>query len=94
VLTTALADLKTIDFVYIDGNHRKQPTLDYFNQIRQYANNETVFIFDDIHWSLEMEEAWATICADESMHVTIDVFHFGIAFIRKEQVKEHFVLRW
>ena len=93
-LSSVLEELKTVDFVYIDGNHRKQPTLDYFHQIRKYAHNDTVFIFDDIHWSLEMEEAWATICADESIHVTIDVFHFGMEFIRQEQVKEHFVLRW
>lgn len=94
VLTGVLDELKTIDFVYIDGNHRRQPTLDYFRLIRQYAHNETVIIFDDIHWSLEMEEAWRTICEDETVHVTLDVFHFGIVILRPEQVKEHFVLRW
>lgn len=94
VLPEVLEELKTVDLVYIDGNHRKQPTLDYFNAIRKYAHNETVFIFDDIHWSVEMEEAWKTICADPEVHVSIDVFHFGLVFFRSQQVKEHFVLRW
>jgi predicted O-methyltransferase YrrM len=94
VLPGVLNELKTVDLVYIDGNHRKEATLDYFRQIRKYAHNETVFIFDDIHWSVEMEEAWAAICADPEVHVSIDVFHFGLVFFRKEQVKEHFVLRW
>lgn len=93
-LAGVLEELKTVDLVYIDGNHRRQPTLDYFSQIRKYAHNETVFIFDDIHWSLEMEEAWRTICADPELHVSLDVFHFGVVFIRSQQVKEHFVLRW
>lgn len=93
-LPAALDELKSVDFVYIDGNHRKDATLDYFHQIGRYAHNETVLIFDDIHWSLEMEEAWAAIAADPDVHVSIDVFHFGIVFFRKEQVKEHFVLRW
>lgn len=94
VLPSVLEELQEVDFVYVDGNHRKQPTLDYFNMIRTYAHNETIFIFDDIHWSVEMEEAWNTICADPDVHVSIDVFHFGLVFFRKEQVKQHFVLRW
>lgn len=93
-LTSVLEELKSVDLVYIDGNHRRQPTLDYFTLIRKYAHNDTVFIFDDIHWSLEMEEAWKIISTDPDVHVTLDLFHFGIVIARKEQVKEHFVLRW
>jgi predicted O-methyltransferase YrrM len=93
-LAGVLEDMRSVDLVYIDGNHRRQPTLEYFQLIRKYAHNETVFIFDDIHWSIEMEEAWKTICADADVHVSIDVFHFGLVFFRSQQVKEHFVLRW
>lgn len=93
-LPGVLAELQSVDLVYIDGNHRRQPTLDYFNTIRKYAHNDTVFIFDDIHWSIEMEEAWKTISADPDLHVSIDVFHFGLVFFRSQQVKEHFTLRW
>lgn len=94
MLANVLEELKSVDLVYIDGNHRRQPTLNYFNLIRKYSNNDTVFIFDDIHWSLEMEEAWKTIIADPEVHVSCDVFHFGLVFLRREQMKEHFVLRW
>lgn len=94
VIPTALEDLKSVDLVYIDGNHRMRPTIEYFNLIRKYAHNKTVFIFDDIHWSLEMEEAWKKISSMDFVHVSIDVFHFGLVFFRQEQVKEHFVLRW
>jgi len=93
-LTGILQEMKTVDLVYIDGNHRRKPTLEYFALIRKYAHNETVFIFDDIHWSVEMEEAWKTIAADPDVHVSLDVFHFGLVFFRSQQVKEHFVLRW
>lgn len=94
VIPSVLEELKSVDLVYIDGNHRMRPTIEYFNLIRKYAHNKTVFIFDDIHWSLEMEEAWKKISTKEFVHVSIDVFHFGLAFFRQEQVKEHFVLRW
>ncbi|HEY6161231.1 MAG TPA: class I SAM-dependent methyltransferase [Bacteroidia bacterium] len=79
---------------FFDGNHRKEPTLRYFEQCLQYSANNDVMIFDDIHWSGEMQEAWETIMKNESITVTIDLFFMGIAFLRKEQVKQDFVLRF
>jgi predicted O-methyltransferase YrrM len=81
------------DFVYIDGNHTKQATLNYFEMLLPKAHNNTVFIFDDIHWSPEMTEAWKTIIKHPKVTVSIDTFFWGIVFFRKEQAKEHFVIR-
>lgn len=93
-LPRVLATLERLDFTFIDGHHAKAPTLDYFDQCLAKAHNDTVFIFDDIHWSEGMEEAWAAIKAHPKVTVTIDLFHFGIVFLRKEQQREHFVLRY
>ena len=79
--------------IYFDGNHSKQATLDYFELLLPTITNETVWIFDDIHWSLEMEEAWETIKNHPKVTVTIDTFQWGIVFFRAEQEKEHFTIR-
>lgn len=79
--------------IYFDGNHSKQATLDYFELLLSTISNETVWIFDDIHWSRDMEEAWKTIKNHPKVTVTIDTFHWGIVFFRIEQEKEHFVIR-
>lgn len=79
---------------FLDGNHRKEPTLRYFEQCLSVSNNESIFIFDDIHWSGEMEKAWHTIKKHPSVTVTIDLFQLGIVFLRKEQAKEDFVIRF
>ena len=55
--------------------------------------NNSVWIFDDIHWSQEMENAWLTIKNHPKVTVTIDTFQWGIVFFRAEQEKEHFVIR-
>jgi predicted O-methyltransferase YrrM len=81
------------DLIYFDGNHQKQPTLDYFEKLLPTAHNDSVFIFDDIHWSKEMQEAWEEIKEHPSVRVTIDTFQWGLVFFRKEQVKEHFTIR-
>lgn len=79
--------------IYFDGNHSKQATLDYFELLLPTISNETVWIFDDIHWSQDMEEAWESIKNNAKVTVTIDTFQWGLVFFRSEQPKEHFVIR-
>ena len=79
--------------IYFDGNHSKKATLDYFELLLPSITNDSVWIFDDIHWSSDMEEAWEIIKNHPKVTVTIDTFQWGIVFFRSEQVKEHFVIR-
>ena len=93
-LNEALQKTGKADFVFFDGNHRKSPTLSYFNDCLPFITNESVFIFDDIHWSAEMEDAWKEIQLHPRVKVTIDLFAFGLVFFRREQAKEDFVMRY
>lgn len=79
--------------IYFDGNHSKKATLGYFELLLPTITNETVWIFDDIHWSAEMREAWEIIKTHPKVTVTIDTFQWGLVFFRYEQEKEHFVIR-
>ena len=88
-----LENRSSFDLVYFDGNHQKIPTLKYFRSLLPLAHNDSVFIFDDIHWSKEMEAAWEEIKEHPKVRVTIDCFFWGIVFFRKEQEKEHFTIR-
>ena len=47
--------------VFIDGNHRKEPVIKYFNQMAEISDSKTVIIIDDINYSKEMAEAWDEI---------------------------------
>lgn len=87
--------LSTINYqlIYFDGNHSKKATLDYFEALLPTITNDAVWIFDDIHWSPEMEEAWEIIKENPKVTVTVDTFQWGLVFFRIEQEKEHFVIR-
>ncbi len=89
-----LTSLKNIDFLYVDANHRYEPTVRYFEQCLPYAKNDSLFIFDDIYWSPGMTQAWEYIKAHPQVTITVDLFWIGLVFFRKEQVKENFVLRF
>lgn len=94
-LAPTLTKIRSIDFAFVDGNHRKEPTLDYFEQLIKYSHEYTILIFDDIHWSEEMEAAWETIKADTRVQLTIDLFFIGLVFFRKDfRQKQDFVIRF
>lgn len=93
-LETILEKLSSVDLAFIDGNHRQEPTERYFNQILAKTHNGSILIFDDIHWSREMEEAWETIKAHPSVRCTIDLFFIGIVLFRQEfWEKQDFCIR-
>ena len=94
-LSSVVSRLSTVDFAFIDGNHRKEPTERYFKELLAKTNNNSILVFDDIHWSSEMESAWETIKKDAAVTCSIDLFFIGIVFFRKEfKEKQHFVIRF
>lgn len=94
VLPKVLNKVNTLDFVFFDGNHRKQATLNYFEQCLKKTTEDSVFVFDDIYWSEEMMEAWEEIKNNTRVTITLDLFFMGIVFFRKEQAKQHFLIRF
>lgn len=94
VLPSYLSKFTQLDYVFFDGNHRYQPTIDYFNQCLPLAHNNTLFVFDDIRWSDEMEKAWEEIKAHPQVTVTIDLFFIGLVYFKQGQAKQHFQLRY
>ena len=75
-----LSQLNSIDFLYIDGNHAYEPTMNYFNMALSKKNTNSIFVFDDIHWSEGMQQAWKEICEHPEVTLSLDLFYFGIVF--------------
>ncbi len=83
-----------LDFVFLDANHREAPTLRYFEQCLSKAHEGSVFVLDDIYWSLGMQRAWQQIQQHPQVKLTIDLFRVGLVFFRDKQPKQHFKLRF
>ncbi len=94
-LQPLLQKIQQAGLVFIDGNHRREPTLDYLNKMLPYITADSIIIFDDIHWSEEMEEAWAEIQAHPSVTLSIDLFFIGLVFFNPDfKIKQHFKIRF
>ena len=71
------------DILFIDGNHKYQPTIAYYEYLLKHTKNNVIFIFDDINWSDEMKKAWQYILKSDYSY-SIDFFKVGLIIIEKE----------
>ena len=93
-LPKLLDAIDSIDFAFIDGNHKYEPTLKYFNLLLQKSHPKSIFVFDDIYWSEGMTKAWKEIIAQPEVTVSIDLYRMGIVFFRTESPKQDFKIRF
>jgi len=95
VLPSVLKRNVKLDLIYIDGNHRYEPTINYFNLLKNKLSTKGCIVFDDIYWSKEMIKAWEEIKEDKEVKLTLDIYRMGIVFFGKDKLaKEDFVLRY
>ena len=95
VLEPLLSRIGPVGLAFVDGNHRYEPTLRYFHSLMAQMSAPAVLIFDDIHWSADMERAWAAIRVDSRVYMTIDLFFIGLVFLRDEfKIKQDFTIRF
>lgn len=82
----------SIDFAYIDANHRYKPTMEYFESLVKRMHDDSILVLDDIYWSKEMTQAWEEIKNHPQVTHSIDLFSIGIVFFKPELVKTNYRL--
>lgn len=80
---------ENFDLMFIDGNHKKEATLEYFNSLKSIMGEKAVFVFDDINWSEGMKDAWQTIRNDKDVNFSIDMYEQGIAIVDKSELQRN-----
>lgn len=93
-LPAYLQSIERLDWAFVDGNHQHEPTIRYFEACLDKCHNNSVLLFDDIYWSPGMAKAWEYLKQHQRVSVTLDLFQLGIVFLRKEQPKQNFVIRY
>ncbi|WP_420602381.1 hypothetical protein [Flagellimonas sp.] len=80
----------SIDVLYIE----KLDTV-MIEQILLHENlhNDSMILIDSIYQNQKKHQAWKKLIASPKITVSLDLFHCGVLFIRKEQEKEHFTIR-
>ena len=93
VLPSLLSSLNGFDMAFIDGDHKGESLMKYFETLLPYISETSILVLHDIYWSNDMLETWKKLVSRPEVHVSVDVFHFGLLFFNKAQPKQHFELR-
>jgi predicted O-methyltransferase YrrM len=80
-LVGALEDAAPVDFVFVDGNHREEATVRYFDLIYPALRHPSLVLFDDIRWSEGMTRAWIRISRDPRVAVAVDLGTLGACLV-------------
>ncbi|HEX7176362.1 MAG TPA: class I SAM-dependent methyltransferase [Pyrinomonadaceae bacterium] len=67
-----------LDLAYIDGHHKYETTLHYFRRLKPHLNIGGLIVFDDIHLSEGMRQAWQVLKGHEGFAYTVGAGRFGI----------------
>ncbi|MBF25850.1 MAG: hypothetical protein CMP49_04975 [Flavobacteriales bacterium] len=84
-----IAQNLNFNILFIDGNHRKNDTLYYFNSLISNKELQCIMIFDDINWSAEMQECWSIIRKNPIVSYSINYYKWGIIIIDQSTSKFH-----
>ncbi len=79
------------ELVYLDGNHRYESTLNYFDKLWNGYPKIKAIILDDINWSEGMKKAWTEISNKRNVH-SLDIYKMGVAF-RNRDISETIKLK-
>ena len=89
-----LQDIEKLDFLFIDGNHRGNAIIKYFEWSLPFLHKDSVIILDDIYWSRDMHSGWLEIIQNEKIRLSLDLFQLGILFFNTDLSKEHYLIRY
>jgi len=92
-LPAFLSRTRRVDFVFLDANHRYEPTVRYFEWLLKKVHEKSVLVIDDIHHSGEMERAWTEIKNHRLVYGSADLYRCGIVFFDPSLNKQHVILQ-
>lgn len=77
-LARVLEEAPPPDLVFLDGNHRYEPTLRYFESITAKAADRCLVILDDIRLSEGMRRAWHDLRRHPRVAIAVDLYSMAL----------------
>jgi predicted O-methyltransferase YrrM len=66
------------DCVFLDGQHEREATLHYAKRLKPLMSEGAIYIFDDIYWSDDMNQAWKDLTLLEGFSHSVDFLTLGV----------------
>jgi len=93
-LKNDLPKTENFDFIFLDGNHKSIPLINYYQALKSHFTRDTIMMVDDIYWSADMQKGWKTLITMPEVTQSVDCFRFGLLFFNNDFInKEHHPIR-
>jgi predicted O-methyltransferase YrrM len=89
-LSRVLASRQPVDYVFIDGHHDEQATLNYFEIMNPFLAGTALLVFDDIAWSSDMKRCWNTIVNDRRVITAVDLGPVGLCIVGSTPMRRRY----
>lgn len=83
-------DEKVLDLVFVD---QMDPSMFKKWVSEGRLHNDSMVLVSGIHQDKKKWNDWENLIQSPQITVSIDMYHCGAIFVRREQVKEHFTIR-
>ena len=91
-LKSKLGTLDFIDLAFLDDNHTYEASKRYYELLKKKRSEKTIFVIDDIHWSLGMERFWNVVKEDPEVTCAIDIYGMGLLFFNPDLPKQSYIV--
>ncbi|HOZ29457.1 MAG TPA: class I SAM-dependent methyltransferase [Bacteroidales bacterium] len=83
------------DLVFIDGNHKGEILIKYYQQIvKSYTKSQFIIILDDINWSRDMYSTWEQITKLDKSKTYLNLYRTGLIISGYDTVPGHFTINF
>ncbi|MFW5707606.1 MAG: class I SAM-dependent methyltransferase [Bacteroidota bacterium] len=93
-LPDVLQKENTFDMVFLDGDHKGEKVLKYFDLLVKHIPPAGVVVIDDIRWSSSMNNAWNQIVSHPKVTISLDLYFMGIVFLNPNLSQEQIAVRF
>ncbi len=80
-LPGVLTARRPLDYVFVDGHHDGDATVEYFEMLIPHLAPRAFVVFDDIAWSDGMRQAWSRISRDSRTALSVDLGQIGVTLL-------------
>lgn len=74
-------------------NHQSLKNIKEIETVLENSSNDSIVLIENIRYNSQTFKQWKRLISHTAVRVSIDTFDWGILCFRKEQHKEHFIIR-
>ena len=83
-----------LDFLFVRPSQGFHDIQQYYERFKLLRNETSIFVFDRIHSTPDLETQWNKIYKSPEVTLSLDLYELGIVWFRSELKKQHYIVKY